>query len=45
MNRRNIKKQIEHYKLFRNGLHKSNGSEVRAVNLKLPEISCPVISS
>ena len=35
MDKENIKKKIEQYELFKNGLHRISGSEVRAVNLRI----------
>jgi len=35
MSKNNIKRKIEEYELFNNGLHMINGADVRAVNLKL----------
>ena len=35
MNKNEIKKKIEDYELFRNGLHMISGSDVQAVNLRL----------
>ena len=34
MNTKNIKKKIEEYELYRNGLHAMSGSDVHAVNLR-----------
>ena len=35
MDKKNIKKKIEEYELFRNGLHRTNGSYVQLVNLRI----------
>jgi len=35
MDKKNIKKKIEEYELFRNGLHRINGSYVQLVNLRI----------
>ena len=35
MDKKDIRKKIEEYELFRNGLHMISGSDVQAVNLRL----------